>query len=68
MATVKKMHCRYNKIINNCEELFQITPLKLQQTRGRPAVEIRPLFIKFLSLNVIEFFLYQRIYLYNHCI
>jgi hypothetical protein len=25
-------------------------------TRGRPAVEIRPLFIKFLSLNIIEVF------------
>jgi hypothetical protein len=42
--------------------------LRLIITRGRPAVEIRPLFIKFLSLNVIEVFFYQRVYFYNHCI
>jgi hypothetical protein len=38
-------------------------------TRGRPALEIRPLFIKNLSLNVIEvFFVKECTYLYNHWI
>jgi hypothetical protein len=37
-------------------------------TGGRPAVEIRPLFSKFLSLSVIEVFFCQRVYSYNHCI
>jgi hypothetical protein len=38
-------------------------------TRGRPALEIRPLFIKNLSLNVIEvFFVKEYTYLYNHWI
>jgi hypothetical protein len=32
-------------------------------TRGRPALEIRPLLIKNLSLNVIEVFFCQRMYL-----
>jgi hypothetical protein len=40
----------------------------LNKTRGRPAVEIRLLFITFLRLKVIEIFLYQRVYLYNNCI
>ncbi len=38
------------------------------RTSGRPVVKIRPQFIKFLSLNIIEVILSKSIpYLYNHC-